>query len=896
MTTEPSANVWPEGAISTQGLTPGRQTRLILDPDLTHSLLEGQWGGLRMGPQIAPPVAHQRSAESKWHRATHLWASGGWTLRPLQLQLSRVQEKGLPASVIFQPSSVGGTSASLKLDCDSRVTTRAMWAQKSGSGLTAGTGVNASGSDLMFGREITAGGSWASDLAGMPAELSALSTALAAWKPLTYPLQPIAASQQSQAADTGYCIRLWVPGSPGMSYPDYVGAFHFGQYALVLGGDGIARLMEYKKVGAARSWEMRKAFRWSAQSQVVGHAHVILIYPHVGPQGQKYIVFATPMLDGATPADLGDASFGATASRGGALPTGEIVYRWDFALAGGEDLAGDGHATAAGKIYLQERADLRCRWQISRLAWETSGTVIDLPWAMDRAFTARTISVNRIERVPGTTTLSHAVADAYDAGLTGNNIADPFVTFTFAGDGATTPILWGYKINRQPVIGSRTGASLSVPIIGAFVGLGESDPRAENVDVTVEDPLDAYSRLRHRGELDCRLQTNYVPRGTETIYTVNLFRGVILRPQRTKKGKADVSARDGTPIDFPSPEWSKYQCTGAGMWHHLCQTSTRTALSFENFAFDSSAGLDAQGNQQPWKVTDAIRVLLKSAGFPDSMVDIEDLDIRLWAGAGADISDQILDPGTNIAAQVVRLAQAYLGRFLVFDPNAGDLDTLSAPIGAWKLIGAPAADSTALLAFTTAGPGAGKVLSLPAYDASPVPVVPVLGEPESHTEPPEKNHIWAFSVASLGGSSGIRVDNHVYNYQSYAVPGSGVVLDPENPHYIGHERLMVVGDPSLWGGAAAGGYQATQTVLDFVLDRLFVYTCLARKVLVFDAPLEMVYDAGLGRYRPPRYYDHVTYNGADFFIRSVDIRIDLGDAHQMATYTLEQIIPYPYNP
>ncbi len=783
----------PSGATSTKGLTWTRQTRAVFDVDSSPVLVESRWGGVRMGAQIAPPVARQLSSESHWHTGLKFWTSGCYTLTPLQTDLSRVQEKPLPADALFMPSSVAGTPAALKLDTDSRVATKPLYRRPSGTGLGGSSAsLNPDGSDLFYGRDIPAGSSWTSDLASGPAWLDELTTILSGISTLSEQMDTIIASQVAQDADQGFALRFYVPGFGAGQHIDHIGIFYFGGYALVLSGNGNAKLYERANRSGVRAWEIRETFRWSSPSRVGGYSHVLIIWPHLGPQGQRYIAFWSNSLEGATPADTGSSAIGASLTRNGSLTSSEYLYRWDAQRTTSDPIFGSGTVTESEKIYLKERRDLRVRWQISRIVWETSGILIDFPWLAESAFTARTVNLNTIKREVSGHTISSAITDGY-TGATGTGIAAPTVTYTFTGTGANTAILWGYAISREPVRSTNgTGIQFTAPVTSVQVSLGDSDPRAEACAITVNDPTDAYARLRNRGELPFRLQTAYTPSGGSAT-TVVLFRGFALRPSRRKLGKPSTTGR-GTAADgytgagitrtFPDPDWSEYQVQAAGMWRMLTETTSRTALSYENFAYDPAA-TDADGNQRAWKVTDAIVTLLKTAGVPDAAINIPDLSIRLTPGAGTEVSDLILDPSTNIAAQITRLCRAYLNRYLVFDANAGTAGGDGVATGQWTLVAPPASGAvTALTAFTTSRPSAGKLFSLHAYAAGTVPVLAGDGidPPDEFIEPPENNHVWGLCLAGMGGSSASRIENHIYNYASYAVPGSTVTLDPDSPH------------------------------------------------------------------------------------------------------------------
>ena len=141
-------------------------------------------------------------------------------------------------------------------------------------------------------------------------------------------------------------------------------------------------------------------------------------------------------------------------------------------------------------------------------------------------------------------------------------------------------------------------------------------------------------------------------------------------------------------------------------------------------------------------------------------------------------------------------------------------------------------------------------------------------------------------------TGGFRVDNHLYNYLSYKVPGSTINPNPDSPHYLGRERLIIMADPALWAGSQVGGWQATQAAVNFVLARLFAYTCLARQRVMFTAPLIFTTDTATGRKRALRFYDVVTLDGqAGWYVRSCSPHYQ-HDRQQTADYTLERIEPY----
>jgi hypothetical protein len=136
------------------------------------------------------------------------------------------------------------------------------------------------------------------------------------------------------------------------------------------------------------------------------------------------------------------------------------------------------------------------------------------------------------------------------------------------------------------------------------------------------------------------------------------------------------------------------------------------------------------------------------------------------------------------------------------------------------------------------------------------------------------------------------LDNHLYNYLSYKVPGSSVDPDPDSPHYLGYERALVLADPAMWAGSHIGGWDATQKTIDFVLMRLFAYTCLARERMQFVAPLLFVTDPATARRRPLRFYDVVTVGGdTGWYVRICTPSFN-SDRVMTASYELERLVEY----
>lgn len=887
------------------GITPQRTIEIQFDIE-DYVLSRPAWSVVRLYSEVAPAAARDKAIDSASATNLYHWASGCWTLRPKQLRPWQAQEKQLNVLVW------SGTPDSAAMGSQ-----RPMYRNFSESGASPGSDNASDGNDTFFQKIIEAGADWASGVLSSPAAVAA-HTALLLDPPDvlgdvqpkgTQPLDLILVPKNEAPPNQPISVRWMVPGFGNLGY-QYLGTVHFGQYNLSICGDGMAELWEYtKKKGAAeKTWQKRCSFRYCRPELVAGYSHSLIIFPHTGLKNEKYVSFASAQMDAPGTAAAGLLSSPQVGGGAGSLTSGEYLWRWDEVLTNSEDVTEETYpgesqsiSTIGGPVQLVERRDLRGMWQVGPVEWESAGLLNDLSASQPNP-TSGPISGQYYyqERATGggASSLIANLLDATDGtpwGGTGdapNPIRAQF-EFRVSPDFYETPVLWGYRLFRPGVY------SLMAP--GPFatnydsqeklsIRQGTRDLATEGADFRVDDLADAYTRLRTRGELPLRIVTSFQPPEGDPV-VLKLLRGYAISPHRTRIGKEDMTygiGSGGSERAYPSPEWSRYQVTSVSMWHRLkaeC-TTMKTALSLRDFFIDPD---DAQ--KRSWKVTAAISYLLQSAGFPTSMISLPDLDVRLNPGVGGEQSDLVIDQSIGIGEVVVRLARMYLGRYLIFDANAGTH-------GKWKLVGAPT-DATPRVNFTRAAAtptGSSATLQLPLHPGGfPAGTVPILGKVESHIVPPEANHLWVCNkVDVFSGPGGIRLENNLHNYLSYKVPGSTVDPDPDSPHYLGGERLMVIADQALWAGAGgvAGGYDATQRVIDYTLLRLFRHICMARTVLTFTASLQPIYDATETAWRLPRFYDVCTYNGqTGWYIRSCSPDISF-DHLQKATFQIERLEPY----
>lgn len=885
------------GVDDNQKVTRGRVTRAKFDVSEIFALSDAGVADVRRHGAISQIASRDKGANSYRSNFVRLYASGAWGLAPLQLKPSAMQEFTTAAASVFLPSSYGVSSA--RQIQVAPVTFLPKYRRPAGTGLASpAANANPDGSDIFIQFKVVAGGSWnQSGAVSTETRITDLLSTINSVQTLTQPLDILARSTNAVEVDAGFCLRFKI-GGHSQSSPDMVAIFAFGQYALLFGGDGEAALWMYAPytTGGSSAWRSIRSLRWSRPSQVSGFAHTICIFPHMGEHGEKHLSIMSVAMDSTTVSSAGGASTLSPAQgNSGAHSTTEDLWTFDTTITGQVDVAATGQVTTSQRFYLLERRDLRGEWQVSRLSFPV-GTSSPAGKLIGDAHAANTPlvlggvavgswTVQKFSRESGAMTITPRVKDAVTDSTSA--VDSPYVLFDFYSDGTKTPLLYGYGIQKAPLVVTSAPGEFTCPVESVSLQTGGSDPRSELARVKIEDLKDEWQRLRKRGRLSFRLTTTYTPPG-DTEKTITLFRGAAISPKRTKKGTSNATQGMGTTARaYPSAEWSAYTTTCKGMWERLSSTTVRTVLSFETFVSDPAAAPAADGSLVTWKVTDVIKKVLGIAGFPTSMMRIPDLGVRLNPGIGTGDSDRIFEPGTSAAQMVVDLARNYLGRWLHFDYNDG-------AEGKWTLIGPPAAGTvTPLFAFTKSAPSVtpGSLVLPHALHAYQAGTAPYFGLAESYILPPQKNHIWAYSAVTAAQAGAVKIDNHLYNVLSYPVPGAIVAPSPESGHFIGHEELLAIASPEFWSGGHPLSYQQTQDMVDFVLIRAFTATAMARMIQPIHAPLVFIQDPVHGAYRPLRFYDPVTLDGVGFYVRSVNIAYE-SDGEQMADYELERLIPY----
>lgn len=932
--------------------TPYRSTRVEMDYT-DYCVVSDAWGGSRTAQQIADAVSIGNGYDNQYAKGVRYWpGSSTWTLQPLQEVMSRFHEKippgltredllyrtGVAVEQASQPGSRPMNMMLAVLDSATTLAAERMTRPKLPGllGFEVGQSIldgMVDRGDPVYQRRVEAGKTWAVNQ-GLPVPLmpapqnsfsgtpsltaGLLSTGL---KPANVILDPIVYSMQSQRADQGFFLRWSVPGT-SHSTPDYVLNFYFGQFCVVVCGDGRMRLMEWarpRNSGTPR-WALRHTWQYCLPGESVGVMHTLLIYPQIGPWGDKYIHFVNNRLSSA-------GVYGPSAA------TSEITWKSDpITREFDQEEATAKHVTKEGRIRLDHRRDIRVSWQVTRLMFVSEGILADAAFPKRPALMggqSAKIEVRVKKRFPdlpdgyfgGSFDVKATIADAvtrqtYDPNGSGyGNAVIPYAVFRFTGAsdpkllGACddTPILDEYWMYQPPVARNQSPGMFTAPgILECSIEGGDREPQNERAVVTVPDNNNYLPRLRRRGEVPCRVVTAFYPPGESVPVDVVLFQGYAIRPQQRRIGRYNQQGLQvgillpenaggfgqGVPAHVPSPYQSEFFLTLTGMWRKLSSDvrNLRQSVIWRRYAEDSTAEKDpVTGAYPPWKATDVLRDILKVSGFPDSMIAIPDSPIRMFPGMGTLPADLELTIETDFLQVLVRIATMYLGATIAFDPNRG-------MTGQWILIqNAGMPGQSPVFHFVTYAQTNHLPTELPQGYAENTGFV--TGPLEAYNVPPEYNRIMV-TTAGPGLFTGTDkktgvITSEIINYDSYAPPDAYYLPDPANAHYLGYEKTYFHIDPTLMG-IGENKYENGQAACDYVARRLYDLIGKARRILPINAPLYFIQDAESMRWRPLRYGDAVTFDGdADWFVLNVNPQFNL-DSHQTAMYELVKVIPNTY--
>lgn len=857
--------------------TPGRKTRLFLDvPETT--LVEAAWGFERRANQINLPAQAGQSHDNRIFGVKY-WASGCWTLAPVQSNISEIHELSANRDLIIGPDKLTTinllvAAATVALVAEENTFRR----QNDVPDIEYRAGVLDAG-DAFLSKRLPAGASARNSLLSGPAPPAETSSVA--------PMDRIAVGKETEPANQGFYLRFTIPGT-ARSAPDYVFGFHFGQYALYLRGSGMAELWEYcRDADNHAATRSRAQFRFAPAGRVANLSHALMIFPHLGPGGEQFIAFSGARSEMAIPGFV-NSNVGES----------EFVYKADAALRGSDHDESPGAATRAGVIRLDVRRDLRPKVQISKLGFAPAGILIDLP----APALAQATSPLPVQIAPVFSRLSDGLAEVTATVLDASHDAGPFVpgedsapyaSFYFVGDIRSTPCLWSYQMSRPEATLLTEAEPFEAGILRSMSLSGAgSDPTEATAAVHVSDLAGNLPRLAARGLFSAALVCDYqpppgeTPDASSTPVRVVLHRGYANRPDATRRGREGALQGVAGPRRlFPAAKWRGFDLNLTADWQRLSETQETAIL--RSFAVDPDAPPDPEtGGPQPFKVTDKIRFQLLQCGFPAEQVDIPDLPFRLWPGADAAQGDATVQSGTDIAEDVVNTARNYLGAYLFWKANAGP-DSDFGPVGQWTLLFGTPPDAPPLWTFVTKPLRVNLPPHLP--QAYPPQTTFALDVSEQ-VVPPDFNCIVVSNTLALPNTAArVAVVNEAYNPKSCNFPGFTTRADPTHPDYLGRLRKHLVIDASLTGRTA----EETQNNVDWTTRRLYDFLCHAQRLVHFTAPLVFVFDPRLsdgGRYRPLQFQDPVLFQdgndpAAIYLVKAVHPHFTR-DAHQMADYEL----------
>jgi hypothetical protein len=363
----------------------------------------------------------------------------------------------------------------------------------------------------------------------------------------------------------------------------------------------------------------------------------------------------------------------------------------------------------------------------------------------------------------------------------------------------------------------------------------EDTPSVSGASFGIQDYTGELATLFDKGGFPVRIETTYDSGGTNTS---TLFQGYVqVATAEWKRGGNGYAGKN----------WREYNVQAAAEWTRLAESRPPQRFTW----FDKAVNL-------PYKATDAIRDMLLTA-YPTSMVDVPDIDIRLFS---LDQNSLILEAGTSIGDAAFSMARDYLGGYLVFDENAGT-------VGMWRMLQPKSPPYNILAKFYIEHPGNGKLPHISAaYGSSTSGAQTILhtyakaGSYAKWVERAEGNQIIVVGGAlgadssNLGAGNGeaARITQCAVNVNSFNFlnlePGDPGYPDGTDPDYIGRHVPVFVSDRTL----------TSQIAVDWLTRRIYDIVAHARTRLTFEAPLILITDSTdtmQTRPRPLRYYDAV---------------------------------------
>jgi len=864
-------------------VTADRATDVAFDMD-ESVLVEPPFALRRYGSQIVPEMTFGGDVGAQ---EVEMLSSQYWILKPQQEDISKLHETTLGGGWVMLLSEFN-TTAAVKQEPLFRVPTEI-------PGITGGAGVALNNNDLFFTLRRTAGATWATPLTGLgyvPITLLSLHVAV----------DPMMEATTLHNPDQGYYLR-WQCSGTQRHAPDNLIVFYwggpllpggFGEYCLTFHGSGLCVLSEY----ANGAWVQRDEWRYCLPHQVMDAAHTMRILPHM----RKFMEFRSEVNENVQPVLYGNRRDPNPYAAPREQPRVNLYVVNPSAT--GQGSLHPFWVTGAGRVKFDVRRDQRLAWQVSQIRYPVVGSLADSPFVvplgMDNTlpFNIRTdyfkikamrqadpeeiladIDTTVFNVQTGLPLTAHA-SGGFQLPGDENQLE---VVFTFStSDILYTPFLRGFSAERAGTTGTKSiGITTGGQLTDCQITGPTADPTHETASLTIEDTLNELASLRQRGGQNVRVQTTYDP--------TDLTKKSILIAGRV--GRADARllgyhAGQG----YPDPDWRQFEIQVMGEWQRLAD---QIMLGQFNFAEDRTAPVSEWENGTPpaWKISEIVRVLLNSCGYPDNQIDVAPIATtanRLPVDKDA-ATDYLPLPFTAIGDYIQRILRDYLGGYLAWDANSinGGLR------GMWRARFAPQvnAGDVPVWSFSNDAPVplAGVTLTgrPEAYGAKTSPIH--RGSFRTYPIPPEANTLIVTTTGDLlPNKAQTNLTQWLINYRSYNPPGGPGIATPgpANPDYLGRFVPLVITDPAVAPGKNAAERQAA---LDLFCRRIYNIACRASELAEWESDLVLITDATdtlLDRKRPLRYGDFVRVDGVDFILRSCNPSFRK-DSAQLAVYSAE---------
>lgn len=867
-------------------MTPDRVSHIRFDvPD--QALIQPPFSMIRMGNEIA------RGPDSKVFQVRYL-QNIGWELEPYQVNLSFKRERSEAAGGNMLPSN------GLMIVADSHVEVPLFSKPTDLNGSDPGwyDANMVTQGDVFIQKRIGDGDSFEQRLSGDQTSFASspdpdgdnVAMDRVALSVENHNQAPIVFSfvAPSSFVNVPHRIAHFLFSGPAGSGKNWKGT---GRYQLAFFGDGKCWLEESVRFTgeSADEWLKVHSFQYAPAYSFGGQSHRVAVRPV--PAGKLYFapygaIMFDVKVDERSSYSAGPGLLSATTTKkpGRTAQSAFVLSRTQARTSE------DPPATQEAPVRVDIRRDQRVPFQVSKMVYRTSGYLIDDVFSLD-FFPAANLDLILaiIGSIPSGTSITPKLfrADTDDEVVASSSttysatfplpsgVRHFYARFDFTGTEETTPILEGYQTRMDGIVQTIEPGEFEPEGVGIIpyglmsVGItgAEFDPSHESMRVSIEDLGGSFDRLNVRGRMNAQLEVEYDPED-DTKRCV-IFRGHMVDNQ----GK--VKSFGTSPDPYPGSGRKAFELTFMGVWKRLSEALS--SVRFDWHGPDPSAPVGPDGVQPPYKATDAIRTMFKWAGFPDSMLNIPDIDIRLYPST---TNDLFIEPLVNLCDYIARIARDYLAMWLSYDANAGDY-------GKWTLIGTPTAPYTNVAAFVTEGPENKLAHSLASYETDPPTAFIAKGTFDTRTRPLEANRLVVTGTGLLAGAPPEleKLTQVLYNFRSCNFfnlnEGHPSYPDPEHPDYIGYDVPLYVVDPSL----------QTEEAVNLVARRVFDVACLSTRVCSFMAPLILIdHEDEVGKKRPLRFYDPVTITHlgveSQWLVRNVNPMWDK-DGFQWATYELE---------